>query len=395
MQTKLLINITPIRKPLTGIGYYTLNILRELLKQNIEIVGLQNGRAIERQELIFLSENFLNESSQKSSTSGLKRTVVEVIRSIPGSYQIKNNLISYRAKKTLINYAKKNYIYFEPSFIPFDYSGKTITTIHDLSFISFPEFHPETRVSYLKSKIKSSIEKSDHVIVDSNYILEQLNDYLPSSKVKSSTVYLGVDDGFQQYTEEDCFSVTHRLGLQFKSFILSVATLEPRKNLKRLVSVYKRLPVDLRKQYPLVLVGDHGWKNSELLSEANELIENDQIIFTGYISDSDLKLLYSSALLFAYPSLYEGFGLPIIEAMASGTPVITSARGATAEVSGQAALLVDPESETSIHQAMIDFINQPKLREQYKKSGIDFVKKYKWKNTVHDLLEIVYSISNK
>ncbi|MBL4307080.1 glycosyltransferase family 4 protein [Vibrio fluvialis] len=396
MPIKLLINITPIRKPLTGIGYYTLNILTELLKKDIDVLGLQNGRVVTKEALQQLADSFLTYSGgQNTNGKSFKRIVVEFIRAIPGSYQLKNRLLSYRARRTLAQLAAQNYVYFEPSFIPFDYAGKTITTVHDLSFVSYPQFHPETRVAYLTAKIGASIDKSDHVIVDSDYILDEMHHCYPSSKNKSSTVYLGVDEQFRGYSQQECDSVNHTLGLQYQQFILSVATLEPRKNLKRLVLAYKRLPDEIRTKHPLVLVGDQGWKNTELVAEAEELIDSKQLIFTGYLSDRDLKHLYSSAMIFAYPSLYEGFGLPIVEAMASGAPVITSNRGATAEVSGHAALLVNPEDEEDIAQAMLQLINQPELRAQLSASEIEFVKRYQWRNTVEEILEIANSISNK
>ncbi len=395
MQTKLLINVTPIRRPLTGIGYYTFNILKELLKEDIDLVGLKNGKVVSKADLHKLADSFLTQTSeQKTNVKSLKRVVAEVIRSIPGSYQLKNLLLAYRAKRSLVQLAAQQYVYFEPSFIPFDYKGKTITTVHDLSFISFPEFHPATRVAYLTGKIGSSIDKSDHVIVDSNHILDEMHHCYPSSKNKSSVVYLGVDEQFRHYSQKECYSINQTLGLEYQQFILSVATLEPRKNLKRLVLAYKRLPDESRARHPLVLVGDQGWKNTELMAEAKELIDSKELIFTGYLSDEDLKCLYSSALIFAYPSLYEGFGLPIVEAMASGTPVITSNRGTMAEVSGNAAVLVNPEDEDDIAQAMVNLINQPERRALLASSGTEFVKRYHWHQTVKEILEIADSISN-
>lgn len=396
MPTKLLINITPIRKPLTGIGYYTLNILRELLRKDIELAGLSNGRAVSRPELVEIADHFLEQTAPKASDkSSFKRRVVELIRSIPGSYQVKNTLLSYRAKRSLARFSAQGFVYFEPSFIPFDYSGKTITTVHDLSFISYPEFHPETRVAYLTSEIGSSIAKSEHVIVDSDAILAEMQQCFPASRGKSSTVYLGVDEQFRCYSEPECAAINARLGLTYQQFILSVATLEPRKNLKRLVAAYKLMPAELRKRYPLVLVGDQGWKNSELIAEAQALIEQNQLIFTGYVSDTDLKRLYASAMIFAYPSLYEGFGLPVVEAMASGAPVITADRGATAEVAGHAAMLVNPEDERAISQAMVSLVDSPEQRRSLSEAGIERVKQYQWSNTVDVLLEIAEAISKQ
>jgi glycosyltransferase involved in cell wall biosynthesis len=395
MQIKLLINVAPIRKPLTGIGYYTLNILSELLTRDIEVLGLQNGRLLSRDQLTSLTQIFLSSNEHSVSNSNhLKRRLVEFLRSVPGVYQAKNILLSYRVKRVLAQLAQDGYVYFEPSFVPFAYKGKIITTVHDLSFISYPEFHPQTRVTYLTSKIVEAIQNSTHVIVDSYYILKEMHGYFPFSVSKSSTVYLGVDTQFRHYSEAECATINHCFGFNYKKFILSVATLEPRKNLRRLIAAYKLLPEQVRNEYPLVLVGDQGWKNSELFVDAEELIEQNQIIFTGYVSDNYLKQLYASAMIFAYPSLYEGFGLPVVEAMASGAPVITSSRGATAEISGQCAVLVDPENEQSIASAIIDLINQPEQREAISARGIEYVQKYRWTHTVDEILEVAVTTSN-
>ncbi|MCW8348142.1 glycosyltransferase family 4 protein [Vibrio sp. ZSDZ65] len=390
MQNKLLINVSPIRMPLTGIGYYTLNILSELLSRNVDVVGIRNGKLLTRESLFELVSNFQSTSADKqSSANSKKRLFVELLRSIPGTYQLKNYLLSLRVQQKLKMAANEGYVYFEPSFVPFDYPGVTITTVHDLSFLSHPEFHPATRVSYLTNKMQGSIAKSDHVVVDSDFILNELHTYFPQSKAKSSTLYLGVSDDFQPYAKEECDELLHSLNIKHNHFILSVATLEPRKNLSKLIDAYKLLPDAIRNQYPLVLVGDQGWKNSELMENASDLVERGQIIFTGYVADNELKHLYTSAATFVYPSLYEGFGLPVIEAMASGAPVITSNVGATAEVAATGALLVDPCNEVAISDAILKLIQYPEDKAKLAENGIQRASEFKWSNTVEQLLEIV------
>ncbi|CAH7046887.1 Glycosyl transferase [Vibrio chagasii] len=389
MQNKLLINVSPIRVPLTGIGYYTLNILSELLSRDVDVIGIRNGKLLTPELLVELVSQFQNPMSNDKSLSSKKRLIVEFLRAIPGVYQLKNHLLSLRAQKQLKDLVNQGYVYFEPSFVPFDYEGVTITTVHDLSFLSHPSFHPSTRVSYLTNKMQSSITKSDHIVVDSDFILKELHDFFPDSKDKSSTLYLGVADSFKPYAKDECDELLRSLKIKHNHFVLSVATLEPRKNLSKLIDAYKLLPSSVRNQYPLVLVGDQGWKNIELMNNAKELVERGQIIFTGYVADDDLKHLYASAAAFVYPSLYEGFGLPVIEAMASGAPVITSDIGATAEVAASGALLVNPCDEVAISKAILRLIQCPGDKANLSKCGIERASTFKWPNTVEQLLEIV------
>ncbi|MEZ9442631.1 glycosyltransferase family 4 protein [Vibrio sp. 10N.222.54.F12] len=393
MPNKLLINVSPIRMPLTGIGYYTLNILSELLSHDIDVVGIRNGKLLTRDALSDLAYCFHFPSSDQSAPSPKKRLLVELLRSVPGIYQLKSYLLSFRAQQQLKTLANQGYVYFEPSFVPFNYSGTTITTVHDLSFLSHPSFHPATRVSYLKDKMQGTIARSDHIVVDSDFILDELHDFFPSSKSKSSTLYLGVSGGFKAHSKKECDILLKSLEIEHDKFLLSVATLEPRKNLNKLIDAFKLLPDSVRKLHPLVLVGDQGWKNAELMDNAKDLVERGQIIFTGYVADDDLKRLYASAGAFIYPSLYEGFGLPVIEAMASGAPVITSNVGATAEVAANGALLVDPSSEVSISNAILELIRDPERKAKLVECGIKRASGFKWSHTVDQLLKIASATS--
>ncbi|OOE95381.1 glycosyltransferase family 4 protein [Salinivibrio sp. IB643] len=387
MQTKVLINLSPIKRPLTGIGYYTLNIVKELLKRSVEVVSIHDGRYLNSEQTAKFIQDFeLAGLVTTKSSSGIKRKLVDIIRGIPGSYQLKKLLLTIKLRPKLKMLAENNYVYFEPSFIPFDYAGKTVTTIHDLSFVTHPEFHPRGRVEYLQNSLSTTIAKSDRIFVDSNFILEELNQRYAKSIGKTSTLYLGIDEGFGSQHAEDSSSLLNRLNLHNKSYILSVCTLEPRKNLTRLIDAYKSLPATIREQSPLVLVGDSGWKNGSMVESARSLVVSGQIKFTGYVSDRELKQLYASAMVFAYPSLYEGFGLPVVEAMASGSPVLTSNCGATKEVAGDGALLVEPKSIAAITSGLLKLSENPLLREQLVEKGNVRVAQFTWKKTVDDLL---------
>ncbi|USH03271.1 glycosyltransferase family 4 protein [Grimontia kaedaensis] len=393
MQTKILINVNSIRAPLTGIGYYTLNIAKALLDKDVDVVAVKNGTFLDKTALLAMIDTFSRPESKLGEQGKLKALIIRLLQKLPGVYKIKKILVEKKAKRVLNKLSKQKYVYFEPSFIPLRYSGQTITTVHDLSFISHPEFHPKSRVEFLTSEMGQTIATSDHIVVDSDFILEEMHSKFPSSVNKSSTLYLGVEPAFRRYSKDDVDSVLEHFKLSHKNFILSVATLEPRKNLARLVEAYSKLPAAVRQDIPLVLAGGQGWKMQELLSSAQELVAANQIVFTGYLADQELKYLYSAARLFAYPSLYEGFGLPIVEAMASGTPVLTSSIGATAEVAGPNAVLVNPYNVDDIYKGLNKAISDTAQSEALACNAFKYVKMYDWNTTADRLLGIVKELA--
>ena len=384
---KLLINLNILRPPLTGIGHYTLNIVRELLAREIDLMGIYQGAFLTRNDIqALISRLQTSVEDARVSQHKFRKKMITLIRAIPGAYWLKFFLQSQKIKNRLKMLANEGYVYFEPCFVPFAYPGKTITTIHDLSFIIHPEFHPKTRVDYLKNQMVKAIEYSDKLLVDSKSVLDELHQYYSQSKNKSSVLYLGVNQDFKPYHAAETQAILATLKLRYKSFLLSVATLEPRKNLLRLVEAYTQLPENIRNDFPLVLVGDSGWKNTGLFEKTAELFKKKQIRITGYLSDDTLKKIYSAAKLFVYPSLYEGFGSPIIEAMASGTAVITSNYGAMAEVAGESALLVDPYSIEDLKAAMLALLSNDGLCSKLSKKGMQRAAQFRWQETVEQLI---------
>ena len=386
---KLLININILSNPLTGIGYYTLNILKELLARDIDIVGIKNGKLLLQEDIqaLIASVSSSTKEQQFATKSKLRHAIINFLRAVPGMYKLKFWLQSWKIRKILSDLADQGYVYFEPCFVPFEYKGKVITTIHDLSFIIHPEFHPASRVRYLTKQLEQTVVVSTKIVVDSQAILEELNQLYPQAKTKYSVLYLGVSEAFRAYSKDETDPVLTKLNLTYKGFLLSVATLEPRKNLRRLVEAYKQLPQNIRQVYPLVLVGGQGWKNNEFYREVDNSFEQ-QVIVTGYLSDQELYMLYAAAKMFIYPSLYEGFGLPIIEAMASNTVVVTSNYGAMAEVAQDAALLVDPLSSQAITQGIEQLLDNPTLSNKLIEKGKQRVKSFSWSTTVDNLLNL-------
>jgi glycosyltransferase involved in cell wall biosynthesis len=167
-----------------------------------------------------------------------------------------------------------------------------------------------------------------------------------------------------------------------------VGTLEPRKNLERLIAAYSRLPADLRAAHPLVLVGPKGWEVDDLLAR-----QHADVRLLGYVEDEDLAALYSLCTVFAYPSLYEGFGLPVLEALQSGAPVITSSVSSLPEVAGEAARYVDPRAEGDIAAALRDLLESPAARADLARRGRDRAGRFSWERTAAETLGIVQRLA--
>jgi alpha-1,3-rhamnosyl/mannosyltransferase len=384
---KLLVNLRPLKLPLTGIGFYTKNILDELVKRDVQLVGILNGKILTISEIISLLESLDNRLPSIDNSK-----FISLVRNIPGMYRLREIIINLRSKKNLSNLSNEGYIYFEPSFIPLEYEGKKVVTIHDLSFLSYPEFHPKQRVNFMKDQVANIIPIADSIITDSNFIKSELLKYYVVDESKVNSLLLGVKGDFTNCCEDSFSLISDSFGLKYKNYILSVATLEPRKNLLRLIEAFKLLPKPLRQQFPLVLVGGIGWDNEDFFHSISSLLEEKELIITGYVKDEQLKLIYAGATLFAYPSLYEGFGLPVIEAMSSGLAVITSNRGATQEISNGCAQLIDPESVEDISNGIKLLLHNGNLRTGFEQKSRENAKQYTWNKTVNELLTIIRSI---
>ncbi|WP_081441691.1 glycosyltransferase family 4 protein [Rickettsiella grylli] len=374
---KIIINGHSIKAPLTGIGLYT----RQLFQ------GLKhNGRIT---ELICIPENTgtIGKDIKKNSFSPIKK----MIKSLPGTYTTFNQWrsLNFRRKTRLL--AQKNFIYHEPSYILHPYAGPKVCTVHDLSHIHYPQYHPRERVKFLSKQLAKSIASAQHIITGSNFIRNEIINFFNVSPDKISVVYHGVSKRFQPYTQNELNPIA-RYQLTKKKYLLSVATREPRKNIKRLLHAYSRLPASLRKQYPLVLIGSKGWNSVQLEKLIDKQVRKKEIYDLGYVPDLDLPYLYAGAAAFLYLSIYEGFGLPILEALASGIPVIASNVSSIPEVMGTAGCLVNPFDVMSITERLNEILNDPILRDHLKQKGIVHAAQFSWETCITNTIGVYESI---
>lgn len=262
----------------------------------------------------------------------------------------------------------------------------SVLTIFDMTFFSHSDKHEFMKQVYFKHFIPPSAKKANIVITISHSAAAEIERYLGIDERKIRVTHLAADRVFHPRAPEAVKQTLRSLGIPDR-YILSVGTLEPRKNIPLLLSAYAELPDDLRSSYPLVLVGKEGWGRENLQHKAETLGISRHLFFTGYLTDNQLADLYAAAALFIYPSLYEGFGLPVLEAMASGIPVLTSCVSSMPEVAGKAALLVNPHDPASIATGIVTVLTDSALAERMIARGLERALQFSWEKTAAETFE--------
>jgi glycosyltransferase involved in cell wall biosynthesis len=261
---------------------------------------------------------------------------------------------------------------------------RTVLTIHDLSFEHFPHDTMPGMLGYLKSVVPRSARRADVVIAVSEATRQDIIACYGIAPEKVRVVPHGVSLRFTPSSEPISDELRAKYYLPDEPFILSVGTLQPRKNHLRLA---KALAL-MRHPAPLVIVGGRGWAYDEVKEVVEKLSLVKRVIFAGFADDDDLPALYRSATVLAYPALFEGFGMPVLEAMACGTPVVTSNASSLPEAAGDAALLVDPLDEGAIAAALDRLLEEPALRSELVRKGLARAAEFTWDRAARQTFEI-------
>jgi glycosyltransferase involved in cell wall biosynthesis len=264
---------------------------------------------------------------------------------------------------------------------------RKLVTVHDLSYIHYPEIVMPGMSRLLNTWVPGSIARADHVIAVSEATRQDIITCYNTPADKVSVLYHGVSADFHPaHTPTALAQVREKYNLGDAPFILTVGTIQPRKNYLRLIQAFAMLPRELG--VSLVIAGGRGWDNQPLFDEVKRRKLNDQVRFTGFVADADLPALYSAATLFAYPSLYEGFGLPVLEAMACGTPVVTSNTSSLPEVVGQAGIMVSPTDVESMAGSLEQALTDEAQRQRLAAAGKAQAATFNWQHTATQLLEL-------
>ena len=370
---RVILSADALRAPWAGIGRYSYELALGLSVHE----EVQDLRLMDRFSWYRSPDNLVQPNHPKANASLIHTTS---IRSRPFLRAISRRVVP--VLKTLRCIPYRHYLYHSPNYALPVFPGKCVSTIHDLSVIRHPEFHPKERVDHLLGLFPSILRRADLILTDSHFSRTEILNYFKLSPDRVITVPLGVDARFRPLDSNHVDQILSQYGLVRGHYALTVGTIEPRKNLERMIKAYETLPLQMRKACPLVLVGNEGW-NSEAIHQAMAKAHAEGWLqYIRFVSEEDLPALYGGARVFACVSLYEGFGLPVLEALASGTPVIASKVASLPEVGGQAVHYVNPEDIESIASAFKLLVDDEGQTRGLGALGLEQAAGFTWKKTV-------------
>jgi glycosyltransferase involved in cell wall biosynthesis len=377
---KVVLSIDPIRFPLTGIGRYTFELAQQLQRQSeVEQLHFLSGRRIVHE---------LPESAQLS-TADSSSPVADFRRSI-----LKNpvTVAMYQLAYPLIKqYALRGYsdcIFHGPNFYLPPFAGHSVCTFHDLSIFTWAHCHPPERVRYMRKEIALTLKRADMLITDSEYIRQELASYFSWPLEKIRAVPLACSADFRPRTTDELIPLLQKHGLTPEGYCLYVGTIEPRKNLEALLDAYSMLPLAMKRQWPLVMIGYRGWRSEQLHARIEAAVAEGWARYLGFADAAELPLFFAGARLFVFPSLYEGFGLPVLEAMASGVPVVCSNSSSLPEVAGDAAAMCEPKDIDALSRLIKAGLEDEQWRSDAKRKGLEHAGSFSWQRCAEETVAV-------
>lgn len=366
------INATALLSPRTGIGQYVYHLGRECLE------------ADDISPSFFYGNWKTQLRAQPLPNIDTIKTYIK--KAVPWSYEIKS--LIFQAQFSLGLLKNRIDVYHEPNYLAFRFPGPSVITVHDLSWIRHPETHPKQRLAAMSRHFPRSLERASAILTDCCFVKQELVETFGLDPERVTPVLLGVSPDFFPRAPAECNAFLADQGLAHGQYVLSVGTLEPRKNIPTLIDAYSMLPADLQQRFPLVLVGMRGWLTSGLEARMKPLVERGVIKPLGYVADEMMPLIYSGAAAFVFPSLYEGFGLPPLEAMACGAPVISSRSSSLPEVVGDAGVLVDPLNVDGLAESLRRVLEDKAFAEVLAQQGVRRAAGFSWKKTAAETIAV-------
>jgi glycosyltransferase involved in cell wall biosynthesis len=266
-------------------------------------------------------------------------------------------------------------------------TGNQVVSIHDLAFLDHSEFFSPEFARFYGGLVRALARRAQHIITVSQFSRRRIEDRLGVPREKISVIPNGVSLTFRRYSPDACDTVSRKLKLPTRQYVLAQATSDRRKNFSRIVEAWTAVAGHLPDQVWLVVTGNTG--RTHIFGDGLPPETGPRIFRLGFVSEEDLPPLTAGALAFLYPSLYEGFGLPVLEAMAAGTPVITSNSSALSETAGGAAILVSPQSVNELAAAILRIVDAPEIRARLTSAGLDHVRQFSWDRAAEETLEVL------
>jgi glycosyltransferase involved in cell wall biosynthesis len=337
-----------------GIGRYTWELCKGLVaRDHVDVSFIDHGRLVDDPAALL-------QSTQQARRSRIRQWIDR------GRYRsvLRHSLVH-----------GPNY------FLP-DEVERGVITAHDLSVFRFPETHPVERVREFEKRFQHSLDRASHIITDTETVRREMIEAFGLRPERLSAVLLGVDPGFRPMDVETVDGGIAGWGLQSGSYGLCVSTLEPRKKIAELLRAWEGLPVAIRDRVPLVLAGGAGWRNEALLEAVERGVAAGWLKHLGFVDEAVMPALYAGARLFIYPSIYEGFGLPLVEAMASGVPVLTSNRSCMPEVCAGAARYINPDDISGFQLSIEEALTDDAAHQRYRMLGLQRAADFPWSRCI-------------
>ena len=366
---RIAIDATAIPHKPMGAGRYIIDLIRKLAELDTQ-----------HQFIVFAQQRL------KPFFAELPRERVEIVW-LPNQHPVLRLLWEQTIFPRLIRQSGADRLHSPHYTMPLSHPVPNVVTFHDMIFFTHPNMHTIPKRIFFPGIVKHSARKADYIITDSESTRSDAIRLLSIPPDKIETIHLGYQDIFRPLDDPDLLTTIRQKYHLPQKFILYAGALEPRKNVPMLLTVFEQL-AQHQPELHLVLTGGTGWDNQETLALMNSMHFKDRIIRLGHIDHTDLPAIFNLADVFVYPSLYEGFGLPPLEGMACGTPVITTNISSMPEVVGNTGILVPPNDEGALFRAIQQVLGDKHLRQRLQEAGPQRAANFTWKHTAEKTLEI-------
>ena len=379
--------LNPEKSAPTGVANYVWQLVKNLL----EIDSPHRRAGKENQYILFFDFKVRDKDVKRFTQANVK------IKFFPFSDYKKYMPAAYSEILGMATFAREKMDVLHTTSplyrVPATYRGKIVTTFYDFAPYRVPDLFPRLSTAKLKTLYSFAAKKSDRIIAVSESTKKDAAEFLNFPAEKITKIYNGIDGRFFEADSSSREDVKKNYKITDK-YILFLGTLEPRKNLSRVLDAFAKFKKDYRNNfdYQLVVAGKKGWLTEEYFQHAKDLGIEDEVIFTGYVGGDELKPLYANAEFFVMPSLWEGFGQTIVEAMACGTPCLVSKVSSIPEVAGQSAYFVDPNDTDGIAKGMGELAASQELREKLSAAGKEQAKKFSWEKCARETLEVYKNV---
>ncbi|CAI8834567.1 mannosyl-N-acetyl-alpha-D-glucosaminyl-diphospho-ditrans,octacis-undecaprenol 3-alpha-mannosyltransferase / alpha-1,3-rhamnosyltransferase [Pseudomonas sp. IT-93MI4] len=358
---RIALNARILQAPRTGIGHYVAELVNALRSDTDIEIELFHGWG-------------WSSALPEAAMPGYSR-LTPLLRQIPGAYQARRWLEQKRFDQARAHGID---LYHEPSLWPLAFDGPTVITLHDLTHLHYPETQPPARLQEIERRLATGVRQAQVILTDSQAIADEAQSCFGLPAERFVVAPLGVAERFHPRDAHTIDPVLKTHAVTAREYFLCVGTLEPRKNLRLALRAHALLPEAVRQRFPLLIVGMAGWQREQFSAELRQALASGHVCLLGYLPDEHLAQLLAGARALIFPSLYEGFGLPVLEAMASGTPVVLTRASAMPEVAGDAGNYIEPDNADGLRDALIRLLDDQVHWQACREAGLQRARLFSW-----------------